>query len=171
LIYSAGGVIGAHTFNTNKKRGSEMKHRAYIVILFSLFVACSTYQETVQSSTRKFFVCEAENAPAWSRANVAIFNRAYDHLVTTTDYSVATYYETCYVTRAKYGNKYEYTVVGRSSWEALTIECEIRNITNCDTVMQNGAMNSGNLNKTQIEAQEKNRAKAKKLPNGTIIFE
>ena len=155
--------------NTNDSLVSDVKQIFFILIIFFLFVACSTEQEITQNSTRKFFINEYENSSAWSRANVAIFNRAWDHVVTTTVFSVASYYEIYYVTRAKYGNKYEYTVVGRSSREAQEIECEIRDIKNCDSYM-NSAM-TGTINQTMIDTQEKNRAKARKLPNGTVIFE
>jgi len=148
-----------------------MKHLIFMIFILSQFMACSSDQEITGSSTRKFLISETDNAAAWSRANVAIFNRAYDHLVTTTDFSVSTYYDICYVTRAKYGNQYEYTVVGRGNGEAIEIECEIRNIKNCDPAIMDKNKYDAYINKSQIEAQEKNRAKATKLPNGTIIYE
>jgi hypothetical protein len=146
-----------------------MKQIFFIIFILSLFIACSTEQEITQYMTRKFFINEYENSSAWSRANLAIFNRAWDHVVTTTVSSVAAYYETCYVTRAQHGNGYEYTVVGRNSREAQEIECEIRGIKDCDSFMNDAS--NGNNNQSQLKTQEKNRAKARKLPNGIIIFE
>lgn len=122
---------------------------------------------------RTFTVSEAENPAAWSRAHVAMFKNFDYSFDTVNEYIIYGPKSGIYITREKIGGQYLYSIVyyGPDSYEgaAISLEYLIRNVK--EPELGKNAEETQEIDKQKIDAQEKNKAKRRVLPNGQVVWE
>lgn len=114
-----------------------MKQWFFILMLSSAVISCSSLNQ------RQFFISEAENAAAWSRAHVAMFKMADYEFSTVNEYIILSRHNDYYVTRERINNQYRYTVgyvenklmesFPSEAYIAQCLENAIKNIKNPET--------------------------------------